>query len=129
MVSVASSRYSSSDSQKLPSTRRAPPQVVQSTPPMEEIKPVEEDVQHVVSSEAGPEQEKIVLEPKPEEVKEPQKQQIAAVHGGAGHGHAFAIEGVYRHPGSVGAAAEIGPHDEELRQGPRDGGRGDARRR
>jgi protein TonB len=57
----------------------APPQVLQSAPPLEEVKPVEEDVQHVVGSDAGPEQEKIVREPEPEEIKEPQKEQVAAV--------------------------------------------------
>jgi protein TonB len=56
----------------------APPQIVQSAPPLEEIKPVE-DVQHVIGSEEGPEQEKIVREPEPDEVKEAQKQQMAAV--------------------------------------------------
>jgi protein TonB len=57
----------------------APPPVVQSTAPLEEVKPVEEDVQHVVGSDAGPEQEKIVREPEPEEIKEPQKEQLTAV--------------------------------------------------
>lgn len=57
----------------------APPQVVQSAPPLEEVKPVEEDVQHVIGSDAGPEQEKVVREPEPEKIKEPQKEQMAAV--------------------------------------------------
>jgi protein TonB len=59
----------------------APPQVLQSTPPVEEVKPIEEDVQHVVGSDAGPEQEKIVREPEPEEIKkeEPKPEQVATV--------------------------------------------------
>jgi protein TonB len=58
----------------------APPQVLQTTPPVEEVKPVEEDVQHVIGSEAGPEQEKIVREPEPEEIKEqPKPEQVATV--------------------------------------------------
>jgi protein TonB len=56
----------------------APPQVLQSAPPVEEVKPIEEDTQAVISSESGPEQEKVVEEI-PEEVKEPQKEQLAAV--------------------------------------------------
>lgn len=57
----------------------APPQVIQSAPPMEEVTPIEEDVQSVIASENGPEQEKVTDEIKPEEVKEPQKEQLAAV--------------------------------------------------
>lgn len=57
----------------------APPQVIQSAPPLEEVKPFEEDVQSVIASENGPDQEKVIDEPKPEEVKEPQKEQLAAV--------------------------------------------------
>jgi len=57
----------------------APPPVIQSAPPMEEVKPIEEDVQHVIGSEFGPEQEKVVREPEPEEVKEAQPEQIAAI--------------------------------------------------
>jgi protein TonB len=58
----------------------APPPVLQTVPAVEEVKPVEEDVQHVIGSEAGPEQEKIAKEPEPEEVKEPPKpEQIATV--------------------------------------------------
>jgi protein TonB len=57
----------------------APPQVLQTTPPVEEVKPVEEDVQHVIGSDAGPEQEKVVREPKPEEIQEPKPQQVATV--------------------------------------------------
>jgi protein TonB len=56
----------------------APPQVLQSAPPVEEVKPIEEDTQAVISSESGPQQEKVVEEI-PEEVKEPQKEQLAAV--------------------------------------------------
>lgn len=58
----------------------APPPVVMAKP-VEEIKPIEEeDVQHVIGSEAGPEQDKVTLEEKVEEVHEvePEKQ-IAAV--------------------------------------------------
>lgn len=56
----------------------APPQVLQSAPPVEEIKPIEEDAQAVISSESGPEQEKVVEELK-EEVKEPVEKQLATV--------------------------------------------------
>lgn len=56
----------------------APPQVLQSAPPVEEVKPIEEDTQAVISSESGPEQEKVVEEIQ-EEVKEPKKEQLAAV--------------------------------------------------
>ena len=52
-----------------PSRRRR--QCCRRTPAVEEVKPVEEDVQHVIGSDAGPEQEKIAREPEPEEVKEP----------------------------------------------------------
>ncbi len=56
----------------------APPPVLQTVPAVEEVKPVEEDVQHVIGSDTGPEQEKIAREPEPEEVKEPPKpEQIA----------------------------------------------------
>jgi protein TonB len=57
----------------------APPQVLQSAPPVEEVKPVEEDVQHVVGSDVGPEQEKITKEPEPEKIEEPKPEQLAAV--------------------------------------------------
>ncbi|MCC7250818.1 energy transducer TonB [Hyphomicrobium sp.] len=57
----------------------APPPVVQSVPPMEEVKPLEEDVQHVIGSEFGPEQEQVTHEPKPEEVQEVEPEQIAAI--------------------------------------------------
>lgn len=57
----------------------APPPVLQSAPPLEEVKPLEEDVQHVIGSEFGPEQEKIVREPEPEEIREAQPEQIAAI--------------------------------------------------
>lgn len=57
-----------------------PPPVLQSAPPVEEVKPVEEDVQHVIGSDVGPEQEKIAKEPEPEEVKEqPKPEQVATV--------------------------------------------------
>lgn len=57
----------------------APPQVLQSTPPVEEVKPVEEDVQHVIGSDTGPEQEKITKEPEPEKLEEPKPEQVATV--------------------------------------------------
>ena len=57
----------------------APPLVQQTTPPMEEVKPIEDDMQSVIASESGPDQENIIDELKPEEVKEPQKEQLAAV--------------------------------------------------
>jgi protein TonB len=56
----------------------APPQVLQSAPPVEEVKPIEEDAQAVISSEGGPDQEKVVEEIE-EVVKEPPKEQLAAV--------------------------------------------------
>ena len=56
----------------------APPQVLQSAPPVEEVKPIEEDAQAVISSESGPDQEKVVEEIE-EVVKEPPKEQLAAV--------------------------------------------------
>lgn len=57
----------------------APPPVLQSTPPVEEVKPRDEDVQHVIGSESGPEQENVVREPEPEEVQEARPEQIAAI--------------------------------------------------
>lgn len=57
----------------------APPPVLQSAPPVEEVKPLEEDVQHVIGSEFGPEQEQVVRELEPEEVQEAQPEQIAAI--------------------------------------------------
>jgi len=57
----------------------APPPVPLAAKPIEEIKPIEEDVQHVIGSELGPEQEKISREEKPEEVKEIKPEQFAAV--------------------------------------------------
>jgi len=56
----------------------AAPPVLQPVQPVEEVKPLE-DVQHVVGSDAGPEQEKIVREPEPEEIKEAKPQQVAAL--------------------------------------------------
>ncbi len=56
----------------------APPQVLHSAPPVEEVKPIEEDTQAVISSENGPDQEKVVEEIK-EVVKEPPKEEFAAV--------------------------------------------------
>lgn len=56
----------------------APPPVLQSAPPVEEVKPIEEDAQAVISSEQGPDQEKVVDEIE-EVVKEPPKEQFAAI--------------------------------------------------
>jgi protein TonB len=55
----------------------APPQVLQSAPPVQEVKPIEEDAEAVISSEQGPDQEKVVEEIE-EVVKEPPKE-LAAV--------------------------------------------------
>lgn len=59
----------------------APPPVLQTVQPVEEVKPPEEDVQHVIGSASGPEQDKVTLEEKPEEVEEvkPKEEQIAVV--------------------------------------------------
>lgn len=60
----------------------APPPVPVAPKPVEEIKPIEEeDVQHVIGSESGPEQDRVVLEEKPEELQEikPEEQQVAVV--------------------------------------------------
>jgi protein TonB len=57
----------------------APPQVLQSSPPIDEVKPVEQDEQHVIGSDEGPEQEKVVKEPEPDKVQEPKPKQMAAV--------------------------------------------------
>lgn len=57
----------------------APPPVLQSAPPVEEVKPIEEDVQRVIGSETGPEQEEVSLEPELEEIREAQPEQIAAI--------------------------------------------------
>ncbi len=57
----------------------APPPVPLAAKPVEEIKPIEEDVQHVVGSERGPEQEKVTREEKPEEVQEIKPEEFAAV--------------------------------------------------
>jgi protein TonB len=55
----------------------APPEVSQAKPPIEEVKPVEEETQ-VVGSKAGPEQD-IVDDPKPKEVKQPRRPQVATL--------------------------------------------------
>lgn len=55
----------------------APPPTLQSAPPVEEVKPLEEDAQAVISSEQGPDQEKVVEEI--EEVEEPRKEQFATL--------------------------------------------------
>ncbi|MGE0022789.1 MAG: energy transducer TonB [Hyphomicrobium sp.] len=57
----------------------APPQVLETVQPVEEVKPIEQDVQSVIASESGPDQEKVVDEPPPEEVKEKREEKIAAV--------------------------------------------------
>jgi protein TonB len=58
----------------------APPPMVQAAKPVEEVKP-EEDVQHVIGSEFGPEQENITREPEIEEIREvkPEEEVIAAI--------------------------------------------------
>lgn len=56
----------------------APPPVLQPVQPVEEVKPLE-DVQHVVGSELGPEQDSVVREEPPEEVEEVKTQEVAAV--------------------------------------------------
>jgi len=56
----------------------APPQVLQSAPPVEEVKPIEEDAQAVISSENGPDQEKVVEEIE-EVVKEAPEERLAAI--------------------------------------------------
>ncbi|WP_334146761.1 energy transducer TonB family protein [Hyphomicrobium sp.] len=56
----------------------APPPALASAPPVQEVKPIEEDAQAVISSEHGPDQEKVVEEIE-EVVKEPPKEQVAAV--------------------------------------------------
>lgn len=55
----------------------APTEISEARPPLEEVKPIEEDVQHVIGSESGPEQEKVVKEPEPEKVEQPHPEQIA----------------------------------------------------
>ncbi len=57
----------------------APTEISEARPPLEEVKPVEEDVQHVIGSESGPEQEKIVKEPEPEKIEEPHPKQVATL--------------------------------------------------
>ncbi|WP_296203650.1 energy transducer TonB [uncultured Hyphomicrobium sp.] len=57
----------------------APPPVPLAAKPVEEVKPVEEDVPHVIGSEAGPEQDKIVLEEKPEDIPEVKEEPKVAV--------------------------------------------------
>lgn len=55
------------------------PELSEARPPIEEVKPVEEDKQEVITSEQGPEQEKIVEEPKPEVVEQPRPPQVATL--------------------------------------------------
>lgn len=58
----------------------APPPMVQAAKPVEEVKPPEEeDVQHVVGSEFGPEQQDITREPEIEEVREVEPEEQVAV--------------------------------------------------
>lgn len=59
----------------------APPPMLQAAKPIEEVKPPEEDVQHVIGSELGPEQEKVTLDPEIEEVEEvkPEEEVVAAI--------------------------------------------------
>ena len=48
----------------------APPPVLATPSPVEEVKPLEEDTQHIVGSEEGPEQQDVINEPEPEEIEE-----------------------------------------------------------
>lgn len=59
----------------------APPPVLATTPPVEEIERPDEDVQHVVGSEHGPEQQDVELEPEIEEVRETpvEPEQVAVI--------------------------------------------------
>lgn len=58
----------------------APPPVLATPAPVEEVKPLEEDVQHIVGSEQGPEQEDVLNEPEPEKIEEvPVEQEQVAV--------------------------------------------------
>jgi protein TonB len=57
----------------------APPPMLTARP-VEEVKPIEEeDVQHVIGSEAGPDQEKVSLEPEIEEIREVEPEKQVAV--------------------------------------------------
>lgn len=56
----------------------APPPVPLAAKPVEEVKPIEEDIPHVVGSEVGPEQD-VVLKEKPEELPEVKEEQKVAV--------------------------------------------------
>lgn len=58
----------------------APPPIVQTAKPIEEVKP-DEETQHVIGSESGPEQHDVTLEPEIEEVKEvkPEEEVVAAI--------------------------------------------------
>lgn len=59
----------------------APPPVLATTPPVEEIERPDEDVQHVIGSEQGPEQQDVELEPEIEEVRETpvEPEQVAVI--------------------------------------------------
>jgi periplasmic protein TonB len=71
---------SSGDAAEYQELVEAPPPVLQTQQAVEEVKPVEEDVQHVIGADTGPEQEKIAREPEPEEVKEkPTPEKVATL--------------------------------------------------
>ena len=55
------------------------PELAEARPAIDEVKPVEEETQQVIGSEQGPEQEKIVEEPKPEVVEQPRPPQVATL--------------------------------------------------
>jgi protein TonB len=67
------------DAQQTVEAVEAPPEVSEARQPIEEVKPIEEDEQHVIGSDSGPEQEKIVREPKPEIVEQPRPPQVATI--------------------------------------------------
>ena len=59
----------------------APPPVLGAAAPIEEVKPREDDVQHVIGSEEGPEQQDVLREPEPEELQETpvEPEQVAVI--------------------------------------------------
>lgn len=59
----------------------APPPVLATAPPVEEVKRPDEDVQNVIGSESGPEQQDVELEPEIEEVRETpvEPEQVAVI--------------------------------------------------
>jgi protein TonB len=57
----------------------APPEVSEARPPIEEVKPAEPEVQHVIGSDAGPEQQKVVEEREPDPIEQARPPQVAAI--------------------------------------------------